>query len=65
MKRLRFITVLIALCAAVSLVGCGDNKPQPSKIMDGNSVALTAVWDYALISADGRGKRNRFQWEII
>lgn len=29
------------------------------------SVALTAAWDYALISADERGKRNRFQWEII
>lgn len=52
MKRLRFITVLIALCAAVSIVGCGDNKPQPSKIMDGNTVTLTAAWDYALINAD-------------
>ena len=52
MKRLRFITVLIALCAAVSIVGCGDNKPQPSKIMNGNTVTLTAAWDYALISAD-------------
>ena len=52
MKRLRFITVLVALCAAVSIVGCGDNKPQPSKIIDGNTVTLTAAWDYALISAD-------------
>ena len=50
MKRLRFITVLIALCAAVSIVGCGDNKPQPSKIMNGNTVTLTAAWDYALLS---------------
>ena len=52
MKRLRFITVLIALCAAVSIVGCGDNKPQPSKIIDGNTVTFTAAWDYALLGAD-------------
>ena len=52
MKRLRFVTALIALCAAVLAVGCGDNKPQPSKIMESNAVTLTAAWDYALIGAD-------------
>ncbi len=50
MKRLRFITVFIALCAAVTVVGCGDNKPQPSKIIEGNAVTLSEAWDYALLS---------------